>query len=225
MDAPLRTFPRHRRGGRSVSVRLLNRPLSRRGHLPRLSATDRARAMRAARCRRRRVLANGRREPSPSGRLLSWQRHSGSGAAARAEAVVARPGRRTLGCWRLRHHPEFAGPPIASKHDHVLRRHNPIDGRRDLDHRAAAWPGAAVISSPAGTRAAPFRPIHQRRARRQRWLLRQASGSQVRLQLAADRAAGKHIGRSRNRWRLSLKGRASRRGRFLVSAPLVAGAS
>ena len=46
---------------------------------------------------------------------------------------------------------------------------------------------------------APPRPEHQRRGRRRQSLLRHASDSQVRLQVAADRTASKHFGRSRNR--------------------------
>ncbi len=43
-----------------------------------------------------------------------------------------------------------------------------------------------------------IRPIRQRRRSRHRWLLPQASGSQARLQVPANRPASKHIGVSRD---------------------------
>jgi hypothetical protein len=41
----------------------------------------------------------------------------------------------------------FAGPPIPSKHDWSCVGNHRIEGRCDLDHRAVARPGGAVISS------------------------------------------------------------------------------
>ena len=63
-------------------------------------------------------------------------------------------------------------------------------------------------------RAAPDCPIQQRRGRRSvgRWLLCNASDSQVRLQAAGDRAGSKHIGDSRNRGKGGLRRARSRRG-------------
>ena len=73
------------------------------------------------------------------------------------------------------------------------------DGRRDLDHVAAARLGRSGHLIAAAISAAPFRPEHQRRGRRGRRLLRHASESQGRLQVAAGRAASKHFGDSRSR--------------------------
>ena len=55
-----------------------------------------------------------------------------------------------------------------------------------------------------GRREAPrFRPDRQRGGHRRGWLLRHVSDSTVRLQVAVDQAARKHIGDRRNRgWRL-----------------------
>ena len=56
----------------------------------------------------------------------------------------------------------FAGPPIPSKHNHVLHRHGPYRGTlrsRSRGCRLATRSGHLV---PAGTRAAPYRPDRER---------------------------------------------------------------
>ena len=93
------------------------------------------------------LVAIGPARPATTGRPDSWQRHSEAGAAVRAEAVVPRPGPARPGCGRLRRRPELAGRPTPSKHNHVLRGMDRIEGGRDFDHRAVAWAGLAVISS------------------------------------------------------------------------------
>ena len=69
------------------------------------------------------------------------------------------PRPRTPGCSRLRQRPEFAGQPIASKHDRVLRRHGPIDGRHDPRSPSCRLARRSGHLIAAGTRAAPFRPL------------------------------------------------------------------
>ena len=73
--------------------------------------------------------------PRRAGRLLPWQRHRRLAAVGtialrqcdrRAGGAVR--ARRTAEFGRLRQRPEFAGPPIPSNHDHVLRRHRPYQG-------------------------------------------------------------------------------------------------
>ena len=129
-------------------------------------------------------------------RLLAWQRHSEAGAAAKAEAVVARSRPRTPGCGRSGQRTGFAGPPIQSNHDRILRRHGTYPGSLRPRCRLVRRSGHLIA---AGTRAAPTRPEHQRRGRRGRWLLRPASDSQMGLQAAADRAASEHFGDSCSR--------------------------
>jgi hypothetical protein len=51
--------------------------------------------------------------------------------------------------------------PIASKHDHILRRHGPVEGRCDLDHRLSLGQAERHLIA-HGTRAAPTRPEHHR---------------------------------------------------------------
>ena len=51
-------------------------------------------------------------------------------------------------CGRLRQRARFAGRPILSKHNLVLRGQAPDRGdHRDIDHPVVEWPGVAVISS------------------------------------------------------------------------------
>ena len=84
-------------------------------------------------------------EPAP----LSppWQRHSEAGAAARAEAVAARPGRARLDARDCDSAPSLPGSrlPASTIASCVGMALSTV--ATTLDHRAAAWPGAAVISS------------------------------------------------------------------------------
>ena len=67
------------------------------------------------------------------------------------------------------------------------------------------------------------RPIQQRRRPRRGWLLGHASDSQVRLQAAAERAASKHIGNSRNRGNAGRRpGRSRRLSMAIGFSPLAA---
>ena len=79
----------------------------------------------------------------------------------------------TPGFEPLRQRARFAGRPIPSKHNHVCvgtgRSEGPLRPRSP-GCRLARRSGHLVR---AGTRAAPFRPIQQRRGHRRRWLLRQ----------------------------------------------------
>ena len=83
------------------------------------------------------VRQESRAVPVPGLRSLPLRERSSCAACTR---WAARSG-------RLRQRPAFAGPPIPSKHDHILRRHSRIQSRCDIDDRAVAWPGGAVISS------------------------------------------------------------------------------
>ena len=66
------------------------------------------------------------------------------------------------------------------------------------DTRRRRWSGrkgAELAAACRGRKDTPrFRPEHQRRGRRRRWLLPCASDSEARLQVAADRTGSKHIG-------------------------------
>jgi hypothetical protein len=90
-----------------------------------------------------------------------WQRHSEPGAAARSEAVVARPGPTRLDVddrdtsRRLR-----ARTSQQARSRSCVGTHR-IVGRRDPDHRAVAWPGGAVISSLPTPPTVPSRPKGQ----------------------------------------------------------------
>ncbi len=106
-------------------------------------------------------------------------RHHATCLAERQSSRRAALGQTTAG-GRLQQCPEFAGPPIPSKHDHVLRRHRPYRGSPRLDDRAIAWPGEAGHLVAADTRAAPTRPLRQRarcpRSRAAAWAAPECKG-------------------------------------------------
>lgn len=71
--------------------------------------------------------------------------------------------------------------------------------------------GVSRLPQQAAGETAAFRPEHQRRVHRRRRLLRQASDSQARLQVTADRAASKHFGDTCTRGKGGTLSRRSRR--------------
>ena len=83
-----------------------------------------------------------------STRLLQpWQRHSEVGAAASAEAVVPRPARARSDGGDCDSAPEFAGRRLPASVITSCVGIERTEGRRDLGHQAAAWPGVPVITS------------------------------------------------------------------------------
>ena len=97
-----------------------------------------------------------------------------------------------------------------------LCAHSPIGRRVSHPNRK---PAGGVPPAARPTRA--HRPKHQPRGRRRRRLLSEASDSQVRLQVTADRVASKHIGGSvqsrQSRASNSWQGRRTVRNRRRVS--------
>jgi hypothetical protein len=76
-----------------------------------------------------------------------WQRYSEVGAAVRAEAVVPRPSPARLGLADCDSAPSLLGGRLRASTITSCVGMDRIEGGRDLDHRAVAWPGLAVISS------------------------------------------------------------------------------
>ena len=93
----------------------------------------------------------------------------------------------------MRQRATFAGRPIPSKHDYVLRGHKPFRGNAATSVTGCCLARRSGYLVLAGTRATPFRPIRQRRRCRAGGCYGQASDSQLRLQVTANRAASKHI--------------------------------
>ena len=84
--------------------------------------------------------------PSGVGRLvLTWQRHSETRAAARAEAAVARPGRAGLDVGDSPAHRVCRTADSEQPRSESCVGTECIQGRCDLDHPAVAWSGGAVI--------------------------------------------------------------------------------
>ena len=88
------------------------------------------------------VVSVGRRR-----RARSWQRHSEAGAAARAEAVVARPVPARLDVGDCDSAPGLLGGRFRASTITCRMGTGRAEGRCDLDHAAVAWPRVAVISS------------------------------------------------------------------------------
>ena len=64
----------------------------------------------------------------PVRRLSAWQRHSEAGAAARAEAAVARPGRARLDVGDSPSAPGLPDRPFRATTIRILRRHGTYPG-------------------------------------------------------------------------------------------------
>ena len=82
---------------------------------------------------------------------------------------------------------------VSARHWDVRIAHSGNSVRRWAAFSTETSANATSRSSPPVRRGSPARPIRQRRRCRRSWLLRQASDSQVRLQVTANRAASKHI--------------------------------
>jgi hypothetical protein len=89
-------------------------------------------------------------------RARSWQRHSGAGAAGRAEAVVARPGPAGLDVSDCDSAPALLGARLRASTITSCVGTGRTEGRCDLDHPVVAWPGVAVISSLPAPALLPF---------------------------------------------------------------------
>jgi hypothetical protein len=76
-----------------------------------------------------------------------WRRDSAARAAARAEAGVPRPGLTGLDVGDCDSALSLLDRRFRASTITSCVRHRPDRDRRDLDHRAVAWPGGAVISS------------------------------------------------------------------------------
>ena len=108
----------------------------------------------AAACRGRQGDASFSSEPA-----ARWVSRRVLAIPGKASALARR--RPTPAAGRLRQRARFAGRPIPSKHNHGLRGHGPDRGTarpRSRGCRLARRSGHLV---PAGTRAAPYRPLRQ----------------------------------------------------------------
>ena len=142
--------------------------------------------------------------PRPAGRLPAWQRHSEPGPAARTEALVAPPGPNRPGCARSRQGTEFAESRFQQAGSRSCVGRDRTDGRRDLDHVAAARPGRSGHLIAAAISAAPFRPSGKRSERLSWRLVGHETKSAAML---AGRRSGWRTsspGRRRFRWRQHL---------------------